>query len=371
MSEKTPNAAIKGLYEKVPESGVWWIRYADSRGRIRREKAGTKAAALNLYRKRKTEVLQGKKLPEQFRRRVTFDELAKDATVHAEAHNAPAAVYDFKCKVEVFKPIFGNRAAGEITKQEIVAYLTKQMKVRNWKPATANRWQAAFSLIYRVGMDNEKIDRNPAARIRRKIENTVVRFLSDEEEQTIRAIIARRCPKHLPAFDLSLHTGMRAGEQFSLKWEQIDFSRKMLVLPKTKNGKMRHIPLNAVAMAALQQLRMRVGSPYVFVNRYGDRMENQRDWFDPIIVEAALPGYTWHVNRHTFASRLVMAGVDLRTVAELMGHRTIQMTMRYAHLAPAHSASAVDALCAPKSQKLTDTRTSTGRVRAGRSAVNH
>jgi site-specific recombinase XerC len=83
-----------------------------------------------------------------------------------------------------------------------------------------------------------------------------------------------------------------------------------------------------------------------------------------------LPGYTWNVNRHTFASRLVMEGVDLRTVAELMGHGTIQMTMRYAHLAPAHTANAVEMLCSPKTQKRTDTKTDTKNSRSTKMAVN-
>jgi site-specific recombinase XerD len=82
----------------------------------------------------------------------------------------------------------------------------------------------------------------------------------------------------------------------------------------------------------------------VFLNTKGDRLLDARDWFEPAVEKAGLEDYTWHCNRHTFASWLVMAGVDIRTVAQLMGHRTIQMTMRYAHLAPDHNQSAVDRL---------------------------
>ena len=73
--------------------------------------------------------------------------------------------------------------------------------------------------------------------------------------------------------------------------------------------------------------------------------------FDPAVRAAKVESYTWHCNRHTFASRLVMAGVDLRTVAQLMGHRTIQMTMRYAHLAPDHQQSAVERLLVYREKK--------------------
>ena len=108
-----------------------------------------------------------------------------------------------------------------------------------------------------------------------------------------------------------------------------------------------------------------------------------RHWFEDAVCEAKIKNFTWHDIRHTFASRLVMAGVDLRTVAELMGHKKIQMTMRYAHLAPAHTREAVEKLSAfnaverkrKKSEhatiltpamlnKPTDTRTDTNRKSA-------
>ncbi|MGH9599816.1 MAG: tyrosine-type recombinase/integrase, partial [Terracidiphilus sp.] len=82
----------------------------------------------------------------------------------------------------------------------------------------------------------------------------------------------------------------------------------------------------------------------VFLNTEKDRLRSARDWFEPAVEKAGLKDYTWHCNRHTFASRLVMAGVDIRTVAGLMGHATIGMTMRYSHLAPEHSQAAVDRL---------------------------
>src|SRR5438128_1939728 len=84
--------------------------------------------------------------------------------------------------------------------------------------------QAAFSLIFRVGIDNERIDRNPASHIRRQTENNArVRFLSEKEEAELRKVMLRGCPAQIPTLDLSLHTGMRTKEQFSLKWEQVDF----------------------------------------------------------------------------------------------------------------------------------------------------
>jgi site-specific recombinase XerD len=73
-------------------------------------------------------------------------------------------------------------------------------------------------------------------------------------------------------------------------------------------------------------------------------MTTHRDWFDPAVKEAKIVDYTWHHNRHTFASRLAMSAADIRTIAQLMGHGTIQMSMRYAHLSPDHNQAAVDKL---------------------------
>ena len=136
----------------------------------------------------------------------------------------------------------------------------------------------------------------------------------------------------------------------------MSLSRKTVTLRHTKNGKPRTVPLNAVALAAFEQLKPAEAHGPVFLNTEGNPMRSARDWFEPAVEAAKMKDFTWHCNRHTFASRLVMAGVDIRTVAHLMGHSTIQMTMRYAHLAPEHTQAAVDVLVQP-----TGTTTGTGK----------
>src|SRR3972149_7621767 len=96
---------VRGIYEKAPGSGVWWIRYSDATGRIRREKAGLKQTAETLYRKRKTEVLQGKKLPEARRRVVGFGELIDDTLVYSQAHKR--SYKDDKWRFEKLRKHFG------------------------------------------------------------------------------------------------------------------------------------------------------------------------------------------------------------------------------------------------------------------------
>ena len=361
----------RGIYEKVPGSNVWWVRYADSAGRIRREKAGVKSAAVKLYQKRKTEILEGRKLPEKFQKRlVLFAEIADDALAYCKANNQGHQFDGYR--IGRLKDEFGNYSA-EIPIDELRRWFSAQP----WQPATHNRYKSTLSLAYRLAIENKKASANPARALKRKQEdNGRVRFLNQlapaktdleylkgraDEESRLRAVIVAEYPTHMPGFEIALHTGMRPSEQFGLSWSRVDLVRKLVTIPKSKNGNTRHIPLNSVAMAAFQDLFARsCGQGPVFVSMQGEPLKGYKHWFDPAIRKAGIRDFTWYCLRHTFASRLVMAGVDLRTVAELMGHKTIQMTMRYAHLAPAHKQAAVEKLAGQcESDLATDTRTST------------
>jgi Phage integrase family len=142
-------------------------------------------------------------------------------------------------------------------------------------------------------------------------------------------------------------------EQYSLAWERVDLFGRRVTVPRSKNGKARHIPLNSEALAAFKVLAQRSpgGVGPVFINLKGEKLEGYKHWFNRAVEEARIADFTWYCLRHTFASRLVMSGVDIRTVAELMGHKIIQMTMRYAHLAPEHNLAAVERLSSFNSAK--------------------
>jgi integrase len=347
---------VQGIVERIPGSGVWWIRWTDHLGKRHLEKVGRRSDAISLLAKRRHEKLLRKKLPERLQGSVvTFGELSKDALAHSREENGARSTDELVLKLAIIGQEFDDRAADGITKQDIQNWLMEQTDEREWSPATRNRYQAAFSLVFRVALDNEKLTVNPAARIKRKAEhNDRIRFLSDAEEKKLTAVIHANWPHYLPVFLISVHTGMRAGEQFGLEWSSVSLARKHITLHKTKGGKTRHIPLNAIALAAFKTLHTNQHSHGpVFLNTERDPLRSARDWFEPAVEKAGLRDYTWHCNRHTFASRLVMAGVDIRTVAQLMGHSTIQMTMRYAHLAPEHTQSAVDRLVVSSEQLVT------------------
>jgi integrase len=340
-------AKTTGLFERVPGSGVWWIRWTDHQGKRHLEKAGRRSDAIDLLDKRKREKFLRRELPEKFRGEapVTFTDLATDALKHSKEQNGERSTEELALKLKIIEEAFAKRPAGGITKKDIQDWLGEQTEEREWSPATRNRYQAAFSLVFRVGIENDKVTVNPASKIKRKAENNDrIRFLTPQEEERLTAVIRKHWPHYLPAFVISLHTGMRASEQVGLQWVDVSFDSRILTLWKTKPGKTRHISLNSVALAEFEALRKESSSTHIFLNTEGDPLRSPRDWFEPAVEKAGLTDYTWHCNRHTYASRLVMSGVDIRTVAGLMGHSTIQMTMRYAHLAPEHNAAAVERL---------------------------
>lgn len=339
----------KGLFEKVKGSDVWWIRYADQTGRIRYEKAGTKGMAEKLYRKRKVEALQVRKLPETIRRKmVLFKELVESAVVFAREHHQTNRERDYRADLLV--ELLGNLPADSITPQEIDRQLSRTARDREWAPASYNRFKAFVSLAFRLGIENSKVTTNPARFVRRRHEdNAVIRWLTADEETKLRAAIQSEYPDEVPAFDLGLHSGMRQSEQYRLRWDRVDLGRRQITISRSKHGGIRYIPLDNTAVSALVALRSRSDGPGpVMVSaesghgyKAGHALKTPKEWFNAACEKAGVAGFTWHCLRHTFASRLVMAGVSLRKVQELMGHKTIAMTCRYAHLAPEYLQDAV------------------------------
>ena len=356
----------RGVFEKVPGSGAWWIRYVDAQGRYRREKAGSKGNAIDLVRKRKNEALQGKKLPEKLRRAtVTFAEIARDALEYSKQHKVPDAARADRWHMETILGWFRERAAADVPPQDIERRLS-ELGEEGRQPATLNRYRALLSLTYSIAMRNGKVFANPARLVRlRKENNARVRFLSAEEEATLRSKIREVYPDGEAEFDLALNTGMRRGEQYRLRWQDVNLKTGILTIPRSKHGEKRHVPINSAARAALETLWLRRTSPgYVCPGVEGERCRDWRRWFEEAIRLAGIENFRWHDLRHTFASRLVMAGVDLRSVQELLGHKTIAMTVRYSHLAPTHLQEAVERLTAKPTDTTTDTKQSEGITQA-------
>jgi site-specific recombinase XerD len=362
LPRKPKQEKHKGVFERVKGSGIWWIRYTDERGKRVASRIGTLSAAVRIYDQRTTEIRLGILLPHSRRRGTKFSELVADAIQFAEKHHR--ASRDFKQRVNLALDQFGDRVAESITTRELQDWLDEMAEKREWTGGTQNRFKSSLSTVFREGMRAGKVSVNPARLIRRSKEPLGrVRFLSYEEEAKLRKAIAATLPGRIndngqnafAQLDIALHTGLRKSEQFTATWDQVDLERGFIYLSMTKNGTDRFVTLNSAAVEVLTGLKerhQRLGLPMdstLFHSKRDGLIKNPRKWFATALEQAKIEGVTWHTLRHTFASRLVMAGVDLKTVQELMGHKTIAMTARYAHLAPTHKLQALETLVRPGS----------------------
>ena len=176
-----------------------------------------------------------------------------------------------------------------------------------------------------------------------------MRYLTDDEESRLRRAIG---DEHWPLVAVALHTGFRQGNEFRLRWaDDVNFDTGQVRAHFTKSGEDYYVPMNDELRAILRALPSRLRSPWVFPGETGLApigLKNflYRHWHRAL-RDAGIVDFHWHDLRHTFASRLVMAGVDIRTVQELLGHKSLRMTERYTHLSPAHKLSAVQQLARP------------------------
>ncbi len=146
-----------------------------------------------------------------------------------------------------------------------------------------------------------------------------------------------------PMVLLSINSGLRRGELFSLTWNHVDINKAMVTIvgDNAKSGKTRHVPLNSAALHALKIWQKQCFEHnLVFSGKEGNQFDNVRKSWGKILKDASISNFRWHDLRHHFESKLVMAGVDLNTVRELLGHSDLTVTLRYAHLAPEHKAEA-------------------------------
>jgi integrase len=174
-----------------------------------------------------------------------------------------------------------------------------------------------------------------------KEDNKRIRYLEREE---IKRLIDN-CASHLkPIVTVAVFTGMRKSEILGLKWQNIDIECGILYLLETKNGERREVIINDTVKRTLIAVPKHPSSPYVFCEKDGKPYTNVRKSFDAALRKCGIIDFRFHDLRHTFASQLVMSGVDLKTVQELLGHKSIEMTMRYSHLSPSHKKRAVEIL---------------------------
>ncbi len=213
--------------------------------------------------------------------------------------------------------------------------------------ATVVRYLAALSHAMGVAVKEwQWIEQNPVSNVRKPSESRGrVRFLDKEE----RARLLEECNKSsssylYPIVVLAISTGMRQGEILNLRWKDIDLKRNRLVLHETKNNERRAVPIVGLAHDVLTELSKvrRIDSTLVFPSRDASRPVDIRKPWESVIVAAKIEDFRFHDLRHTAASYLAMNGATLAEIAEVLGHKTLQMVKRYAHLSEAHTSSVVE-----------------------------
>jgi integrase len=212
-------------------------------------------------------------------------------------------------------------------------------------PATQVRYLAALSHVLSFAVrELGWLDANPVQRVRRPREpRGRVRFLSeDERTRLIAACRANSEDMLYPLVMLALGTGARQGELMRLRWSDLDLQRRRAVLQETKNGERRTLVLSSPVLEALREWGTvrQLGSDLVFPGRRATSFP--RHAWEKALEVSALEDFTFHGLRHTFASYLAMSGATLAELADALGHKTLAMVKRYAHLSEQHTSGVVN-----------------------------
>lgn len=257
-------------------------------------------------------------------------------------------------------PILGERNISELGRREIQEFLTQQKKDGNMRngerlsSTSTNMMLSVLNLAFEYACDMEYIEENPCIRVRRtKAETKKIEAFTVEEQRAIEAEIARSDDKRLHGVLLCLYSGLRIGELLGLTWDDVDFNCGVIKVtktvyrekdeygnwqlcvdsPKTKASD-RIIPLPEYILRMLRQDKETAKSPYVVENKKGERMSirSYQYMFEKLTERAGVRKLNFHALRHTFATRAIECGMDIKTVSDIMGHQNASITLnRYAH----------------------------------------
>jgi integrase len=336
-----------GLYKR---GNLFWFTIKSNGKRIQKS-TGTENRKLaeNIYAKAKTLVVEGKWFSNEAKKR-TFEELRERyMREHSAVHKTPKSSLRDETSFKHLTRFFSGLTLAEMTPARISEYKSLR-RTDGAKPATLARelevLRHALNLAVR---EWEWLESNPFQKVKiERVNNKIERWISSEEEQRL---LGAALPWLREIIIFALNTGMRQNEILSLKWSQVDLFRRTATLIETKNKEKRTIPLNQTVLEILKSKdRVRNISGYVFTSQTGNKIDarNLLRAFYAARKKAGLEDVRFHDLRHTFATRLVQAGINLYVVKELLGHKTLTMTMRYAHHCPEslrHGVEVLDKLC--------------------------
>ncbi len=329
----------------VKRGEVWWISFMFQGRQIRRS-TGTadRRLAEAILGKVKVQIVEGRFFDKPKEQQRTLPELLDR---YLSEHAVRRANYRRELtSVKNLKAFFGNPTLEHVTPKRIVAYKNHRY-AEGVKPATINRELATLKKAFNLARREwEWCNDNPVCRVSMEQEhNTRDRWLTVDEETRLFHAAA---PWLQELMRFALHTGMRQGEILGLTWAGVDLFRRTVTVFKSKNGERRTIPLN---QTVLELLKHKYGSrsgdtALVFPSEAQTRRNasNIRRSLNLALVKAKMTNFHFHDLRHTCATRMVQAGVDLYKVQRLLGHKSPTMTQRYAHHYPESLRDGVDAL---------------------------
>ncbi len=320
-----------GLYKR---GTLWWMRFSIQGKQIRRS-TGTSDRKLadKVFKKVMGEIAEGdwfERLPGEEK---TLSELfGKYLDEHSKPNKSGKSYVRDKAIAERMVKEFGDVTVAEISAEAIFDYKRKRRE-ENVAPATLNKELSFLRHALEMAVVWEWLEINPAVRIpREKVKNRMERWLAPEEEERL----LDSCPEWLRDLVVfALNTGFRQGEILALTWNQVDLNRKAILFWDQKNSGRDTVPLNEKAVEVLRKIwKVRsLSSDHVFLSSNGTPFiaRNVIRSFSLALEKAGIPEFRFHDLRHTFATRLVHAGVDLYTVQRLGRWRSMSMVMRYAH----------------------------------------
>jgi integrase len=248
-------------------------------------------------------------------------------------------------------PVIANRPVRDLAPLDLERIRHRMLKAGR-AARTAHYAMAVIRMVINVAIKTGYfVGTNPVADVRRmKFDNRRTRFLSHEEADALLGELTKRSPTVHNMAVLALHAGFRLGELYNLRWSDIDVTHSLITVRDTKSGRTRSIPMSGRVRQLFISADGGDASRLVFPDKEGrQRKGNISNSFDRAVdalgfnegITDRRQRVTFHTLRHTCASWLAMAGVELYTIKEILGHQTIQMTERYSHLCPSRLKAAV------------------------------
>ena len=328
--------ALKGGWRYDFEYGG--RRYMETLGPI------SKTRAKELYQKARVSAAEGR-FEEVTKKKEDplFNEVAQEYLEDYRIKHRQASYERHEYAYRAVKKVFGGKRLSSITPHSLSRYIRKR-KDDGMSEVTINRELAFLKNLFTVAIEWGKTTENPVKKVRLFHEdNGRTRFLTEEEEELL---LAESKPHIYRVILTAIHTGMRKSELLSLTWGKVNFDHRIITVESAyaKSKETRSVPMSSRLTETLLPIRIADPNAPVFLNSQGGPYRDISRSFNSAVKRAGIQDFTFHDLRHTFASRLVMRGVDLTTVKELMGHKHINMTLRYAHLSPGHKHSAIAVL---------------------------